>query len=49
MNNSECGMTDRDSTQAQRLADALRENLRKRKAQAREEPTGEPAIETEQR
>ena len=35
-------MTDSDSTRAQRLADALRANLRKRKAQARGDEIAPP-------
>ncbi len=42
-NNSDCDMTDNDSTREQRLADALRANLRKRKAQARAAEPPEPA------
>ena len=38
-------MTDPDSTRAQRLADALRANLRKRKAQARGDEVAAPVPE----
>ena len=36
-------MTKTDDDRAKRLADALRQNLRRRKAQARETPLAEPA------